>query len=67
VYDNKRKVIEYFTDSNEISYCNEFAQSIARQRLGKHVPTLDNGNCVSVDGCYSSLLGSSQRAHGLTR
>jgi hypothetical protein len=48
-------------------YSNGFAQSIARQRLDKHVKTRNNGNCVSEDECYSSLLGSSQRANGLAR
>jgi hypothetical protein len=46
-------------------YCNGFDQRIARQRLGKQVPTRNNGNCVSVDECYSSLLGSSQCANEL--
>jgi hypothetical protein len=44
-------------------YCNGFAQSVSRQRLGKHVPMCNNERCVSVDECYSSLLGNSQRAN----
>jgi hypothetical protein len=44
-------------------YFNGFDQSIARQRLRKRVPTRNNGSCVSVDECYSLLLGSSQRAN----
>jgi hypothetical protein len=27
-------------------YCDEFAQSITRQQLSKHVPTRSNGSCV---------------------
>jgi hypothetical protein len=50
----------------DLSYCNGFAQSVSKQRLDKHVPTCNNGNCVSVDECYSSLLGNSQRAIVLT-
>jgi hypothetical protein len=46
-------------------YCNRFAQSVSRQRLGKHVPKCDNGKCVSVDECYSSVVGNSQRANEL--
>jgi hypothetical protein len=45
----------------KIIYFNGFAQSVARQRFDKHVPTRNNRNCVSVDECYSLLLGSSQR------
>jgi hypothetical protein len=44
---------------------NGFAQSISRQQLGKHVPTYNTGRCVSVDKCYSSLLGNSQHANEL--
>jgi hypothetical protein len=40
-------------------------QPVSRQRLGEHIPTRNNGNCVSVDECYSSLRGSSQRANEL--
>jgi hypothetical protein len=43
--------------------CNEFAQSVSRQRLGKHVPTCNSERCVSVDEYYSSLLGNSQGAN----
>jgi hypothetical protein len=43
-------------------YCNGFDQCIAKQRLRKHVPSRDNGSCVSVDECCTSLLlGSPQR------
>jgi hypothetical protein len=38
---------------------------VSRQRLSKHVPTLNNGNCVSVDECYSLFLSSSRRANEL--
>jgi hypothetical protein len=41
-------------------YCNGSDQCIARQQLRKHVPMRNNGSCVSVDECYTSLLGSSQ-------
>jgi hypothetical protein len=51
--------------STKINCCNRFDQSIARHQLGKHFPTRNNGNCVLVDECYSSLLGSSQRANEL--
>jgi hypothetical protein len=27
-------------------YCDGFSQSMARQRLGKHVPTRKNGRCI---------------------
>jgi hypothetical protein len=37
-----------------------FAQSAFRQRLSKHVPTRNNGNCVTEEECYCSLLGNSQ-------
>jgi hypothetical protein len=40
-------------------------QPVSRQRLGKHIPTRNNGNRVWVDECYISLLGSSQRANEL--
>jgi hypothetical protein len=46
-------------------YCNGFAQSVSRQRFGKHVPTCNNGRCVSVDECYNLLLGNSQCANQL--
>jgi hypothetical protein len=39
-------------------YFNGFAQSIARQRLGKRVPTCNNESRVSVDEWYCSLLGN---------
>jgi hypothetical protein len=42
-----------------------FAHSVSRQRLGKHVPTSNNGRRVSVDEYYSSLLGNSQLADEL--
>jgi hypothetical protein len=48
-----------------IEYCDGFAQGIASQRLSKHVPMRNNGNCVSVDERYSSLLGSSQGVNEL--
>jgi hypothetical protein len=53
--------------SFQYMYRKGFAQSIVRQRLGKHDPTLKNGNYVSlsVDECYISLLGSSQLANGI--
>jgi hypothetical protein len=44
---------------------NGVMKPVSRQQLGKHVPTRNNGNCVSVDECYSSLLGSSQRVNEL--
>jgi hypothetical protein len=47
------------------TYCNGFAQSVSRQRLGKHVPTCNNGRCVPIDECYGSFLGNSQRAKEL--
>jgi hypothetical protein len=61
--------LEYFVlqHDSHVTYCNGFAQSVSRQRLCKHVSTCRNGNCASVDECYSSLLGSSQRANGLAR
>jgi hypothetical protein len=40
---------------------NGVMQPSSRQRLGKHVPTRKNRNCVSVDECNSSSLGSSRR------
>jgi hypothetical protein len=40
-------------------------QNVARQPLGKHIPACSNGRCVSMDECYSSLLGKSQRASQL--
>jgi hypothetical protein len=46
-------------------YCNGFAQSVSRQGLGKHVPMGNNGQCISVDECYTSLLNNSQRANEL--
>jgi hypothetical protein len=46
-------------------YCNGFSQSVSRQRLGKHIPACNNARCVSVDECYCSLLGNSQRANEL--
>jgi hypothetical protein len=46
--------------SGSLRYCNGFAQSVSRQQLGKHFPTCNNGRCVSVAECYSSLLGNSQ-------
>jgi hypothetical protein len=48
-------------------YCNGFAQSVSRQRLGKHVPTCNSESCVSVDECYSSLLGNSAPMNSLGR
>jgi hypothetical protein len=48
------------------TYCNGFAQSVSRQRLGKHVPTCNNRRCGSVDECYRLLLGNSQLANKLT-
>jgi hypothetical protein len=42
-------------------------QPVSRQQLGKEVPKLNNGNCVSVDECYNLLLGSMQRINGLVR
>jgi hypothetical protein len=50
---------------SHLKYCNGFYQRIARQRLRKHVPTRNNGNCASVDECYTSLLCSSQLANEL--
>jgi hypothetical protein len=44
-------------------YCNGFVQRVSRQRLGKHFPKCNNERCVSVDECYSSLLGKNQRAN----
>jgi tRNA C32,U32 (ribose-2'-O)-methylase TrmJ len=41
---------------------NGVMQRVSRQRFSKHVPTRNNGNCVSEDESYSSLLESSQRA-----
>jgi hypothetical protein len=42
-----------------------FDQRVARQRLGIHVPTRNNGNSVSVDECCSSLLDNNQHANKL--
>jgi hypothetical protein len=50
---------------DHVSYYNGSDQRIARQRLRKHIPTRNNKSCVSVDGCYSSLLGSSEGASEL--
>jgi hypothetical protein len=43
----------------------DLLKAVSRQRLGKHILTRNNGNGVSVDECYSSLLGSSQCANEL--
>jgi hypothetical protein len=51
-------------DSNQV-YCNGFAQSVSKQRLGEHVPTCNDGRCVSINECHNSLLGNSQRANEL--
>jgi hypothetical protein len=60
-----RQCCQRFRYEQKIKYCNGFGQIIARQRLSKHVRTRNNGNCVSVDECYCSLLGSSQRVNEL--
>jgi hypothetical protein len=46
-----------------VIYCNGFAQSVSRQRLGKHVPTCNNGKYAPVDECPRMLLGNSQLAN----
>jgi hypothetical protein len=38
---------------------------VSRQQLSKNVPTRNSGNCVSVEECYSKLLGSSQHSNEL--
>jgi hypothetical protein len=40
-------------------------QPVSRQRLCKLFPTRNNEYYVSVDECYTSLLGSSQLANEL--
>jgi hypothetical protein len=44
---------------------NGVMQPVSRKRLRKHVPKRNNGNCVSVVECCSSLLGRSQSANEL--
>jgi hypothetical protein len=62
----KELIIPHRSDArNPCLYCKGFPQSVSRQRLGKQVPTFNNERCVSVDECYSSLLGNSQRANEL--
>jgi hypothetical protein len=65
IFHIKMNLMYFATGNNEIKYCNGFAQSVSRQRLGKHVPTCNSGRYVSVNIYYSLLLGNSQRANEL--
>jgi hypothetical protein len=57
----------WLTGTGTVLYCDEFEQSIARQRLNKHVILhVPLNNTVKVLSIWS-LLGSSQRANGLVR
>jgi hypothetical protein len=55
----------FLSNIRKQQYNNRVMQSVSRQQLCKHVQTRNNGNYVSVDKCYNSLLGSSRRANEL--
>jgi hypothetical protein len=61
----EQKKLDFQNVDRNLKYCNGFDQRIAMQRLRKQVTTRNNGSCVSVDECYISLLGSSQRTNEL--
>lgn len=63
-YDNGNYWTEYSCVKLEM-YIYIYAQSLARQRLSKHVGMRNGGPCVSVNKCYKSLLGSSHGASEL--
>jgi hypothetical protein len=44
-------------DDRTVVHCDGFAQIIARQRLGKHVPTRNNRSVFYVVRCYAAASG----------
>jgi hypothetical protein len=50
-----------------VAYLPHARTAEPRKQPCKVIHACDNGNCVSVDECYSSLLGNSRRANELPR